>query len=460
MTRLPASRKRLTALVLGLALILALVLAAATSGLGKAGVPDGSVAIVEDVDDGSITDEDYQSASEQAAARLGLEQPPEPDAPEFEQVNQDAMQGLLLEIWAEGEAADRGIEVTDTDVQDELTQIQESFQNEKEFRRVVRQSQFCSEEEIEADVPPIECEDVVNQGRLLALQRQLQESFEAEGNVEVTDGDIEEFYEASPELFETPATRSARVILNEDQGQVEQAREQLDGLGPDDEGYAKAWNQAAKKFSQDQASKDRGGLLEGLVEGQGDPQLDEEVFAAAEGELIGPFETDRGFYLIQVVNAQEASKQELDDELEENIRQQLLAARQQRAAAEVQEAFVNKWTSLTICDDEVVMSLCSNFVPEVPPATPGQPDASAAAPVDRQQVILNGGQPLAGPIEPGTATYSADGAPQFGPTQRPQFPVPDPAAGAGGVPGVLGPDGAPVPGGAPPGGAPPPGAAP
>jgi parvulin-like peptidyl-prolyl isomerase len=460
--RLPASRKRLVALFLGLSLVVALVLAAATSGLGTPSVPSGAVAVVEDVENGTVSDADYEDALQQSTERLGLETPPEQGTPEFDQVNQEAMQGLLFERWVEGEAADRGIEISDTDVDDELTQIREGFQSEKEFKRAVRQSGFCSEEEIEADVSPIECEDVVNQGRLLAIQRRLQEAFDADAEVEISDAEIEDFYDARPELFETPATRSARVILNSDEAEVEKAREQLEGLTPEDEGYAKAWNEAAKKYSQDQASKDRGGLLEGLVEGQGDPQLDEEVFAAAEGELVGPFESDRGFYLVQVVSSQEAATQELDDETRENIRQQLLAGRQQRAQADTQSAFVEKWTSRTVCDEDVVIALCSNFVPEAPDPIPGQPGAADAAPVNREQIIgqqaLSPGQPatpLRGPIAPGTAAFSEDGAPQSGPPQSVQYPLPEPAPADAGVPGVLGPDGAPAPGGgAPPGATP------
>ena len=87
------------------------------------------------------------------------------------------MQGLLLAIWAEGEAEDRGIEVTDADVQAELDDIQKSFKNEQEFAKVVKQSKFCTDEEVANDTPPSECGDVINQGRLLALQRKLSDAF-------------------------------------------------------------------------------------------------------------------------------------------------------------------------------------------------------------------------------------------------------------------------------------------
>jgi hypothetical protein len=205
----------LVALVLALALVVVVALVAATSGLGRPGVPDGAVAIVDGIDDGTVTDEEYDRALEQAAARLGLDEVPPESDPQYAQINDEAMQGLLLAIWARGEADDRGLEVGDSDVQSELDAIQEGFQNEREFAQVVRQSKFCTEEEIDSDTPPIECADVVRQGELLALQRKLSEEFASEP--EVTDKEIERFYDLNIESFETPASRTARVILNEDE---------------------------------------------------------------------------------------------------------------------------------------------------------------------------------------------------------------------------------------------------
>jgi hypothetical protein len=180
------SRSTRAAALLGAA-ALAVVTVASCGSESEREVPAGSVAIVEDVEDGAVSDEDYEAALEQSAVRVGLDEPPEPGAPEFAQVNQAAMQALLFGRWVEGEAGDRGIEVTEADTEEELARIQDSFENQKEFKRAVRQSGFCSEEEIEADVSPIECEDVLDQARLLALQRRLQSALEGETDAEGAD---------------------------------------------------------------------------------------------------------------------------------------------------------------------------------------------------------------------------------------------------------------------------------
>ena len=172
MKALTRSKKRVVAAVLALALVIVVGLVAATSGIARPGIPADAVAIVDDIDDGTVTRDDYDRGLEQSAARLGLKEVPPPSDPQFAQINDETMQGLLLAIWAEGEAADRGIEVTDTDVQAELDDIKKSFKDEAEFAKVVQQSKFCTEEEIANNTPPDQCVDVINQARLLALQRE------------------------------------------------------------------------------------------------------------------------------------------------------------------------------------------------------------------------------------------------------------------------------------------------
>lgn len=439
MIRANPSTKRNVAAALLLALIAAIAIVGATSGLGSPSVPEGDVAIVDEVEDGAVDREDYQRALEQSAARLGLEEVPAETDPQFQQLQDETMQGLLLAIWAEGEAAERGIEVSEEDVQAELDQISESFNSEREFARVVEDSKFCTEEEIAADTPPLECEDVQEQGRLLALQRQLAEVFTPD-EPQISDEELRDFYEENIESFQTPASRDVRVILNEDEAVVEEARAELEGVTPDSEGFEAAWRAAAKEYSQDQASKDRGGLLEGLVEGQGDPQLDEQVFSAGVGELVGPFETGRGFYLIQVVDTAEAATQSFD-EVSPGISQQLIAARQQAEQTERQNQFIEKWTARTFCIDEVLMQFCSGFTPPDPEQLPGQP------PVPEPPAVQS-----TSPIEPGTATLSIDGSTTTGLPQGPITALPEEQAPAGlpedAIP--IGPDGAPAPGGAPP----------
>ena len=95
--------------------------------------------------------------------------------------------------------------------------------------------------------------------------------------------------------FEQPETRDVRQILNKDQAKVERAKALLER----DDSPA-SWKKVAARFSTEKATKDSGGLREDVTAGQSEPALDEQVFSAAEGQLVGPFEGQSGSYLIQV----------------------------------------------------------------------------------------------------------------------------------------------------------------
>ena len=481
----PAKTKRIVAIALAAVLVLTLAFVAATSGLGAPGIPSGAVAIVDGVDDGTVTEEQFQAALEQAAAQQGLKEVPaaDPSDDAYTSLRDQAMQTRLLAIWVEGETADRGITVTQDEIDAELARAKkESFSSPEEFQQFLTRSKFTEEDinqqiklgllrdELEATVVPSEqTEDPANPGQPRYTADDLADFYG------VDEGAIEDFYDANGDVppLAVPASRDVRIILNTSQAKVEQAKGELEA---DDS--AASWKKVAAKYSQDQASKDRGGLLEQLTEGQNDPQLEEQAFAAPEGELVGPFETDRGFYLIQVESITEAGTLPLK-KASPQIKAQLIGAAQQQASNDFQTDFLAKWSGRTECAPEATIELCANF------------EAPVADPVEGQPVP----PPVIGPapIAPGTATITADGSAGQGAIQRPrslgdecatpeeveaattagtlvpgvvlepcgpddEIPQPDPAAAGALPPGAvpIGPDGAPAPGAAPP----PPGAAP
>lgn len=395
-------------------LVLFVIGVAVFRGFGGEDVPSGDVAAVEDVDDGIVTQEDFDTALAQAAASAGQQNPPEADDPLYDQFKEAAMQDALLGVWLAGEAEERGIEVSERELDQRLEQIiQQNFGGQKAFDRFREQSDLSEE-------------DVTERVRLTIVQERILEAETPEPDsqgrldVDVSDSRVEAFYEQNAAQFERPASRDVRVILSEDEAKADQALAELE----QDDSSA-SWKEVAKKYSTDDASRNNGGLLRGIVEGQGgDATFDEQVFGADEGELVGPFETDRGFYVIQVTGITEAETTPLS-EAAEQIRQQLAS----QVAAEIQDrfanAFVGKWTDRTTCAEDFITDRCRNFEPASALAE-GQ---AAASPFTR-------------PAAPGTAgtigAFAGGGLPQ-GPLQ--------PQVSAEGAPGGLVPGG--IPGGVP-----------
>jgi parvulin-like peptidyl-prolyl isomerase len=451
--------KRNVAIVLALALVVALVVTGVTSGFNDPTIPSDDVAVVDGVDGGTISQDQFNSQMEQNAKSLGLKSVPAQDDPQYTNVVGQTMQSLLQIIWIKGEAEDRGITVSSDDVDAELEKTKkQQFSSEKQFQQYLKQNNLTldqAREQIEtslltnklvSEVAPSQ-QQPSDELKPLDPQEQVSRLKDFYG---ITDSDVENFYDANITAFQKPASREARVILNKDQAKLEQAKKELEAGNFSDE----TWNKVAKKFSEDQTSSASGGQLPApITEGSGDP-LEKPVFDAPVKELSGPTKTDRGYFLIYVTKATDASTTPLDDKSRQQIEQQLVTNEQARVFAEFKDDFFTKWTARTYCKPEAVMEYCSNFEPPAnePTDDPSTPD------VDESQVTPPAVSSIQ-PIEPGTATiplnYPSGYAPAQG--QSPQGP----GAGVqlqtpGGVPAGA----VPVTPGAAPTGAAPTGAAP
>ncbi len=157
--------------------------------------------MVEEAPNGTITTEEYDRALVQAAARQGLEEVPPEDDPQFELLSQSAQGDLILSRWVLGEAAERGIEVTEREVDDELETVkEEQFGSEEEFEKFLEQSGFTLDE----------AKDRI---RLQLLSDAIQQSVLPQDDPpEVTDDEVESYYEENIAQFEQPESRDVRVV--------------------------------------------------------------------------------------------------------------------------------------------------------------------------------------------------------------------------------------------------------
>jgi parvulin-like peptidyl-prolyl isomerase len=402
--------------ILAVFVVGAVVVAAASAGLGPPDVPSGDIAVVEDAPNGDITQDEFDRTLEQTAKRQGLPKVPATDDPQYTTLRDSAISDLLLSRWISGEAEERGLTVSDTEVADQLAQIKkQQFGGEKQFQKFLESQGFSQQ-------------DAVDRVRLQLLSDQIQKEVLPANPTASTD-EIQNYYDANVAQFQQPETRDVRLILNKDQAQVEKAKAAL-GTDP----TADDWKKVAAKYSTDQATKGSGGLRQAVAQGQSEPTLDAQIFDAPTGQLVGPFKSESGYYLIEVEKVTPAQTTPLSD-VSDQIKQQLVAAKQQQIASNFETDFVDKWTSRTFCADGYTVDRCENFEA---PAVPTQGGAIVAS---------------TRPVAPGQATVfgTAAGLPQ-GPIQPPPK--------AGGTPIPLGTPGAPLPPGAAPPTAPPPGTAP
>ncbi|MEO8092547.1 MAG: peptidyl-prolyl cis-trans isomerase [bacterium] len=429
-------KKRLVALVLGAALVVALGAFAIAGDIGEPSLADDEVAVVEGAPDPAITDEELQTNLEQAAFNLNLREIPPPEDPQFEQVQQAAISNAIQGRWVGGEAAERGITVTDRDVDQALDSIiNDQLGGKQGYEKFLDESPF-DEEAVRAVA------------ELTALSERLQADAISPEPPTVSDAEVQEFYDANLVQFETPETRDVRVILNPDEAEIEQAQALLD---QDDS--PSGWEKAAKQYSTDEATRNDGGLRENVSQGQNEPALDDAIFSAAPGSPVGPITGESGSYLIQVEKVNPGQTAPLDD-VSDQIRQTLQQGIQAQDVEQFRSDFIAKWTSRTFCQEEIAVALCAN----APPAADPCPIDDEAEREQADPAILDAGCPAPAlprnVVNPGTgAVFPGEQLPVL--PQGPLKPIQPPAAGLPPGAAPLGPGGAPPAGaqGAPPAGA-------
>ena len=464
--QLTPGRKRIVALVLLVAVVASVVIVGiAYGGLGPETLPAPTdktdpVAEVDGVDDGVVTLAQFDAALLRVSTQQGLEKPPKPGDPSYDTILQQAMQDQLLPIWAQGEAEERGITPTDQELQDRLKQIvSQGFKSDDQFTQFVVKQGYCTKEELAAgkeankDDPlaaTLSCVGVRREVgfQLIAskLQEQLGPSDPKAATAAVPSDEVELFYQQNIDQYKVPETRDVRIILNKDADQVQKA---YDMLSKDDS--TKTWEQVAKQYSSDPASKTNGGLLQGIAEGQspGGPQFDAQAFSAQQGEVVKPFKTDTGTYLLEVDKIHPEQVTPLS-QVEQSIRTQLASTEQQNKAQEFEQDFFAQWSQRTACAEGYQTSDCEN-APKPNPCTPALAQA--------KQCPSQLGQAPVGstkPAEPGQAGLVAGTTAAL--AQGPRQPPPPAQPGVPGLPGgtiPLGPGGAPPTGTVPPGTVPP-----
>lgn len=379
--------QRLALLGFAALLILLFVIFAVAQGIGSPSVPSGAAAVVEDAPDdlGTVTEEDFQHALEQAAAEKKLTPVPKPGDDKYEELKEAALGNVLDSIWIQGQAKEMGISVTPTEIADELKKLKDkAFKTEQQYKEFLKEAKFTEE-------------DVNTRVTIQMLSEQIQTQVTEEAPVP-SNREIEDYYEAAKaSQYTTPESRDIRVIKNKDKAKVEEA---LAALEKDDSN--KSWEEVAKKYSTD-TTKSTGGLQSAVAEGAGTLQepLEGEVFAAPQGELVGPLKDGQGYTVFEVMKITPEKVQSLAEAKTQISGQLAEQAKQQTFAAFVQ-SYGNKWSSRTFCAADFTIARCANFKGDGRPpeaneacfeANPKTPAEACPAPI-----------PQVKPAQPGTVS--------------------------------------------------------
>src|SRR5829696_4515485 len=372
-----------------LALCAFFVPAAIVAGCGDEGIPGNAVA---EVDGEAIERADYDhwlnvAAKSSGAANAAVPKPPDYTQcvaeakktqakpaegqpkltdkqlkdqckQQYEQLR-DQVLGLLISFeWIEREAADKGVKVTDAEVNKSFEdQKKQTFPKDADYQKFLKDSGQTEE-------------DVRMRVRLDLLSNKIRDKV-IKGKDQVSEQQITDYYNKNKERFAQPERRDLSIVLTKTEAKADEAKQALEG--------GESFKSVAKEYSIDDASKAQGGKLPAVTKGQQEKAFDDAIFAARKGEISGPVKTQFGWYVFRVDKVRKPSQQTLE-QARTTIEQVLASQSQQKALDAFVKDFRKKWREKTECREEYVTSDCSNGPEPTPTPTPEVPAQGAPAP--------------------------------------------------------------------------------
>jgi parvulin-like peptidyl-prolyl isomerase len=345
--------RRLGLLAFGAAFVALFAIVAIAEGVGDPSIPSGDAILVQSTpgDIGHVTPTDIEHAIVITSAGEGQKKAPKPGDPKYDEAKEAAEKFVLEGIWIQGLGDELGIEVSDQEVAKKLKEIKkESFKSEAEFQKFLKESHSTSE-------------DIDNRVRIQIFSEKLTKELEEKAPAP-TGSEVKNYYEASKATqFTQKPTRDVRLVVNKDRKKAEEA---LDALGKDNS--AKNWEAVAKRYSEDPATKESGGLQKALQEGVLEEPVNAAVFATPEGQVEGPLKDERGYTVFEVVNSTPESVQEFKA-VESQIQATLAQRLKEEYFANYLAQFAIEWTGRTFCASGYVIERCANFASSGHPST-------------------------------------------------------------------------------------------
>jgi foldase protein PrsA len=274
----------------------------------------------------------------------------------FTSLSGQVLDFLIRAYWYQATAAKLGIKVTDAQVQKAFQSAKKAqFPTDAAFQQFLTQSGQTMQ-------------DILFRVRV----NQIYQKLLARQQKTVTNKQIEDYFIAHPDQFGTPESRDLRIVRTNKAADANAAKAALS--------HGQSWTAVAKKYSVDNATKNKGGLLKGVTKGQDEQALDNAAFSAPVNKVIGPIKGQFGYYVVEVVKIKKATHQSLASATP--LIKQILGGQQQTNAQTAVDAQAKKqWQSKTKCRSGYSMADCAGYKPPKTTSTPstGAPSAPPAS---------------------------------------------------------------------------------
>ena len=193
--------------------------------------------------------------------------------------------------------------------------------------------------------------DLLLRVKLNLLSTKIQQKI-SKTKINITQAEIEKYYNENKQHFGTPEKRNIAIILTKTEAQAKKAKKEIES--------GKSFASVAKAASIDPTSKANGGLIVGVVKGQEETALDNAIFSAKPNVLSGPVKTPFGYYIYEVKSITKGTQQTLA-QAQASIKQQLTSTKQSTALTSFVKNFKKKWTAKTECRSGYVVMDCKTY---------------------------------------------------------------------------------------------------
>ncbi len=275
-------------------LALLLVLTACTSG------GDPSVAATVNGAEIPLTQVEDRIEALRASPQFSQQLADDPEGEVLQQAETDVLNSLIqAQLLEQGAEEDFGVEVGQTEVDEQRATLVEEVGGEEQFNALVEQNGL-SDEQVEFELRRAALIDAVT----AALAEES----------EITDEQVETFYEENRDTRFGPSAQ-ARHILVEDEATAQQAIDRIAG-GED-------FAAIATELSTDPGSAAQGGELGQLTPGQTVEAFDAAVFSSPVGEVVGPIQTEFGYHVLEVTERSDEPQPlaDVEDEIRDELSQ-------------------------------------------------------------------------------------------------------------------------------------------
>jgi peptidyl-prolyl cis-trans isomerase D len=243
-------------------------------------------------------------------------------------------QGLLQDKFKK--LVTDGISVGPSELQDEF-----KYKNEK----VKLDYAFIKPEDLEAKITPDEAEIKAayekNRSKYQVPEKRvvrygLIDLTQLRQNAQISDAELKAQYQQNIQQYEVPNRVHAEHILLMTVGKTDAEIEEIHQKAEDVLKQAKKgtnFEELAKKYSEDPGSKDKGGDLGWLMQGQTVPEFEKTAFGLEKGKISDLVKTQYGFHIIKVLDKETAHTKPFE-EVKDSIRTPLLLTKSDKLASD------------------------------------------------------------------------------------------------------------------------------